>query len=95
MIPGQIDMPTPAADSLWSKIVGPLEGPLGGAFWFLLHVVVPGAIIVGIAGMVFAGVTGNKSGMTRARGAIVAIPLALVLAGVAVIVANWAVSSYA
>ncbi len=88
-------MPSPAADSLWQSIIGPLEGPLAGAWWAVLHLVVPGVIIVAVAIGAWAAITGNKNHMGRARGALIGIPVMLILAGVAILVANWAVSSYA
>lgn len=96
MLFGQVSLPpSDQPGDLWSRITAPLQTVLAGFWWFALHIVVPGALIVGVILLIAAGVTGNKQGMQRARGGLVAIPMALILAGIAVLVANWAVGAYA
>jgi hypothetical protein len=84
----------PSKGSLWDSIFGPLVPLLSGAWWVVLHIVLPIGLIGGVAGMVFAGISGNKPAMARARGVIMSVPMALFAVSVAVLVSNWIISNY-
>ena len=93
----QVGLPSdqqPASGSLWDSIFGPVMPLLSGAWWIVLHLVLPIGLIGGVVGMVVAGITGNKQAMGRARGVIVSVPMALFFVSGAVLVSNWIISNY-
>ena len=93
----QVGLPTdeqPAQGSLWDSIFGPVMPLLSGAWWIVLHLLLPLGLIGGVIGMVFAAISGNKAAMGRARGVVLSVPLALFLVSAAVLVSNWIISNY-
>jgi hypothetical protein len=93
----QVGLPSdqqPAKGSLWDSIFGPVLPLLNGAWWIVLHLVLPLGLIGGVVGMVFAGISGNKPAMARARGVIMSVPMALFAVSAAVLVSNWIISNY-
>jgi hypothetical protein len=80
--------------SLFDSIFGPLLPLLGSAWWVVLHLLLPAALIFGVIGMVFAGFTGDRAGMARARGAVLGVPMALFFASAAVLAGNWIIGHY-
>lgn len=93
----QVALPTaqqPAGGSLWDRIFGPIMPLLAGIWWIVLHLVVPFGLIVSLVWMIFAGFSGNRAGMARARSAMFAIPLGLFALFAAVAVSNWVIGNY-
>jgi hypothetical protein len=92
----QVSLPSPdAPGELWSKIMEPIQPLLAGFWWFVIHLVIPGAIAVGIVLICAGAITGNKKTMGHGRSAIFGPVMALVFAGIAILVANWAIGAYA
>jgi hypothetical protein len=93
----QVGLPSdqqPAKGSLWDSIFGPILPLLSGAWWVVLHLVLPIGLIGGVVGMVFAAISGNKPAMARARGVVMSVPMALFAVSAAVLVSNWIISNY-
>ena len=93
----QVGLPSdqqPAKGSLWDSIFGPLMPLLSGAWWVVLHLILPIGLIGGVVGMVFAGISGSRPAMARARGVIMSVPMALFAVSAAVLVSNWIISNY-
>jgi hypothetical protein len=93
----QVGLPTdqqPAQGSLWDSIFGPVMPLLSGAWWIVLHLLLPLGLIGGVIGMVVASISGNRDGVARARGVIMAVPMALFFVSAAVLVSNWIISNY-
>jgi hypothetical protein len=93
----QVGLPSdqqPAKGSLWDSIFGPILPLLSGAWWVVLHLLLPIALIGGVVGMVFAGLSGNKPAMARARGVVMSVPMALFAVSAAVLISNWIISNY-
>jgi hypothetical protein len=93
----QVGLPSdqqPAKGSLWDSIFGPVLPLLSGAWWVVLHLILPLGLIGGVVGMVFAGLSGSKPAMARARGVLMSVPMALFAVSAAVLVSNWIISNY-
>lgn len=95
MLFASVSLPAPSSDGSnpLDGIFGPLK-PLVSTALFYVELFAPLVMIVGVAGIVFGAVFGNKLHMTRGRGIILAVPYAFFLVGAAIIVTNWISGQY-